>query len=254
MEAKQEDRVLLLLPSSFACTSMWPYWTNAWSDSYLLEEEALLSNLSFQNLHFQPSCSAITPSNVLQDDLGNIFEDDVLRHWEEMELSDNKIEEVQNNGLPLLRYGDDKEAVPSKVTRADRVGMEEKALTFELVSQYFYMPITQAARELDVGLTLLKKRCRELGIPRWPHRKMKSLQTLINNVQVLQEAGKATGEEQLTALVEMLQREKQLLEQRPYVQLEEKTKKLRQACFKANYKKRRLLALEAGQAPRVQKY
>ncbi|GJN00239.1 hypothetical protein PR202_ga17655 [Eleusine coracana subsp. coracana] len=224
-------------------------------DSYLLEEEALLSNLSFQNLHFQPSCSAITPINVLQDDLGNIFEDDVLRHWDEMEQSDNKIEEGQNNGLPLLCYRDnDKEAVASKVTRAERIEMEEKALTFELVSQYFYMPITQAARELDVGLTLLKKRCRELGIPRWPHRKMKSLQTLINNVQVLQEAGKATGEEELRALVEMLQQEKQLLEQRPYVQLEEKTKKLRQACFKANYKKRRLLALEAGQAPRVQKY
>ncbi|KAK3132020.1 hypothetical protein QOZ80_6AG0514720 [Eleusine coracana subsp. coracana] len=189
------------------------------------------------------------------NDLGNIFEDDVLRHWDEMEQSDNKIEEGQNNGLPLLCYRDnDKEAVASKVTRAERIEMEEKALTFELVSQYFYMPITQAARELDVGLTLLKKRCRELGIPRWPHRKMKSLQTLINNVQVLQEAGKATGEEQLRALVEMLQQEKQLLEQRPYVQLEEKTKKLRQACFKANYKKRRLLALEAGQAPRVQKY
>jgi hypothetical protein len=73
--------------------------------------------------------------------------------------------------------------------------------------------------------------------------------------QVLQEAGKATGEEQLGALVEMLQQEKQLLEQRPYVQLEEKTKKLRQACFKANYKKRRLLTLEAGQASRkLQKY
>ena len=69
-------------------------------------------------------------------------------------------------------------------------------------------------------------------------------------VQVLQEAGKATGEEQLRAVVEMLQQEKQLLEQRPYVQLEEKTKRLRQACFKANYKKRRLLALEAGEAPR----
>jgi hypothetical protein len=54
------------------------------------------------------------------------------------------------------------------------------------VSRYFYMPIMQAARELNVGLTLLKKRCRELGIPRWPHRKMKSLQSLIKNVQVFQ--------------------------------------------------------------------
>lgn len=46
------------------------------------------------------------------------------------------------------------------------------------------MPITQAAKELNVGLTFLKKRCRELGIRRWPHRKLMSLQTLINNVQV----------------------------------------------------------------------
>jgi len=46
------------------------------------------------------------------------------------------------------------------------------------------MPITRAARELNVGLTVLKKRCRELGIARWPHRKMKSLKSLILNVQV----------------------------------------------------------------------
>ncbi|KAM3194112.1 hypothetical protein ACQJBY_070645 [Aegilops geniculata] len=124
--------------------------------------------------------------------------------------------------------------------RADRV-RSERVLTFELVSQYFYMPITQAARELNVGLTVLKKRCRELGIPRWPHRKLKSLQTLINDVEVLQEAGKANDGEQLRAMVEVL-------EQKPYVELEEKTKRLRQACFKASYKKRRLLALEPGEA------
>lgn len=59
-----------------------------------------------------------------------------------------------------------------------------KLLSRKTISQYFYMPITQAARELNVGLTLLKKRCRELGIRRWPHRKLMSLQTLINNVQV----------------------------------------------------------------------
>lgn len=59
-----------------------------------------------------------------------------------------------------------------------------KILSRETISQYFYMPITQAAKELNVGLTLLKKRCRELGIRRWPHRKLMSLQTLIKNVEV----------------------------------------------------------------------
>ena len=50
-----------------------------------------------------------------------------------------------------------------------------KMLSKETISQYFYMPITQAAKELNVGLALLKKRCRELGIRRWPHRKLMSL-------------------------------------------------------------------------------
>lgn len=109
-----------------------------------------------------------------------------------MEQYDNKIEaEEGNERLPLLCYAEEKEVVSSNNTRvvvgADqqvRSDSEAAVLTFEVVSRYFYMPIMQAARELNVGLTLLKKRCRELGIPRWPHRKMKSLQSLIKNVQV----------------------------------------------------------------------
>ena len=50
-----------------------------------------------------------------------------------------------------------------------------KMLSKETISQYFYMPITQAVKELDVGLTPLKKRCRERGICRWPYRKLMSL-------------------------------------------------------------------------------
>lgn len=57
-------------------------------------------------------------------------------------------------------------------------------ITLHELSQYFHMPITQASKELKVGLTVLKKRCREFGIPRWPHRKMKSLDSLIQNIQV----------------------------------------------------------------------
>jgi len=126
------------------------------------------------------------------DELDAIFKDDVLKHWDEMERADSKAEDGGHKKLPLLCYGDEKDVSSgsnsgaTKVAGADQRARppEETALTFELVSQYFYMPIMQAARELNVGLTLLKKRCRELGIPRWPHRKMKSLQSLINNVQV----------------------------------------------------------------------
>ncbi|KAF0935216.1 hypothetical protein E2562_031253 [Oryza meyeriana var. granulata] len=105
------------------------------------------------------------------------------------------------------------------------------------------MPIKQAAQELNVGLTLLKKRCRVLGIPRWPHRKVKSLETLIKNVQ---EIGKETGqdEDQTRNVVEKLQQTKKMIEQRPDAKLDDRTMMLRQACFKENYKRRRLLAIE----------
>ncbi|XP_073294282.1 uncharacterized protein [Primulina huaijiensis] len=112
-----------------------------------------------------------------------------------------------------------------------------KVLTRQMISEYFYMPITQAAKELNVGLTLLKKRCRELGIQRWPHRKLMSLQTLIKNVL---ELGKDGGEVKLRDAIAILEQEKKLMEEIPDLQLEDKTKRLRQVCFKANYKKRRL--------------
>ncbi|CAA3009461.1 Hypothetical predicted protein [Olea europaea subsp. europaea] len=109
-----------------------------------------------------------------------------------------------------------------------------KILSKETISQYFYMPITKAVRELNVGLTLLKKRCRELGIRRWPHRKLTSLQTLIN----VQEE----GEGKLRDAIHILEQKRKLMEEVPDLQLADKTKRLRQACFKVNYKKRKLMA------------
>lgn len=47
-------------------------------------------------------------------------------------------------------------------------GSSSKMLPRE-ISGYLYMPITQAAMEMNVVLTYLKRRCRDLGIRRWPH-------------------------------------------------------------------------------------
>lgn len=58
------------------------------------------------------------------------------------------------------------------------------SLGLDEIQKYFDFPISKAAKEMNVGLTLLKKRCRELNIMRWPHRKIKSLKSLIHNVKV----------------------------------------------------------------------
>ncbi|CAH9092620.1 unnamed protein product [Cuscuta europaea] len=113
-----------------------------------------------------------------------------------------------------------------------------KMLSRETLSKYFYMPITKAAKELNVGLTLLKKRCRELGIRRWPHRKLMSLQTLIANVQELVKGGE---DGKVREVLELLENQMKEIVECPDTEMEEKTKKLRQACFKANYKKRKLV-------------
>jgi len=59
------------------------------------------------------------------------------------------------------------------------------ALEFEEIKKHFDVPINEAAKQMNVGLTMLKTRCRELNIMRWPHRKLKSLQLLIDNVKVM---------------------------------------------------------------------
>ncbi|KAF8412102.1 hypothetical protein HHK36_000057 [Tetracentron sinense] len=105
------------------------------------------------------------------------------------------------------------------------------SLDFDEIQRHFDVPITKAAKEMKVGLTALKKKCRELNIMRWPHRKIKSLTSLIDNVKELG----------MTREMEMLEENKRLMEKLPEIELTEKTKKLRQACFKANYKKRRSL-------------
>ncbi|EFH69274.1 RWP-RK domain-containing protein, partial [Arabidopsis lyrata subsp. lyrata] len=114
-----------------------------------------------------------------------------------------------------------------------------KTLSKETISLYFYMPITQAARELNIGLTLLKKRCRELGIKRWPHRKLMSLQKLISNVKEIEKMEGEENEDRLRNALEKLEKEKKTIEKLPDLKFEDKTKRLRQACFKANHKRKR---------------
>ncbi|GMP33449.1 hypothetical protein CsSME_00006763 [Camellia sinensis var. sinensis] len=116
-----------------------------------------------------------------------------------------------------------------------------KTLSRKTISEYFYMPITQAAKEMNIGLTLLKKKCRELGIRRWPHRKLMSLQTLIKNVQEMDKGETKGAEGRLKEAIDVLEQERKLMEEVPDMQLEDKTKRLRQACFKASYKKRKLM-------------
>lgn len=56
-----------------------------------------------------------------------------------------------------------------------RPGPSERKLTnitVSLLRPYFKKPISFAANELGVSESTLKKRCRSIGVARWPHRKV----------------------------------------------------------------------------------
>eukprot|EP00897_Mesotaenium_endlicherianum_P001088 jgi/Mesen1/10980/ME000096S10555 len=126
------------------------------------------------------------------------------------------------------------EVAPCKgpTERLAGMGLEELA-------EYFTMPISAAARKLGVGLTVLKKKSRVIGIPRWPHRKLKSLESLIHNVQDLAKGSEGKVSAPVLSAVEELKKQRNSMATCPALALTNRTKRLRQASFKISYKRRR---------------
>ncbi|GAB4815127.1 hypothetical protein N2152v2_002173 [Parachlorella kessleri] len=62
---------------------------------------------------------------------------------------------------------------PQRRTKAGRL---VSSITREELEQYFHLPSEKACKELGVGLTILKRVCRKLGIPRWPYNRVPKAQ------------------------------------------------------------------------------
>nr|GMD83803.1 protein RKD1-like [Ipomoea batatas] len=63
-----------------------------------------------------------------------------------------------------------------KKNRVKRTFCDSKAVTKQMISSCFHLPVNKAAEELKLGVTTLKLRCRELGIRRWPREKLLKLE------------------------------------------------------------------------------
>ncbi|XP_024522950.1 protein RKD2-like [Selaginella moellendorffii] len=153
------------------------------------------------------------------------------------ESSSSQTTLVEENGqnVPVNRQRRQRSA------RSPKSGPTERMLeiTPDELACYYAMPITEASKKLKVGLTVLKKRCREFGIPRWPHRKLKSLDGLIHNIQELSKESPSSGKKKFEDAVSELEVQKRNMQANPAVDLSDDTKRLRQACFKQSYKQRR---------------
>eukprot|EP01116_Phalansterium_solitarium_P013355 TRINITY_DN3072_c0_g2_i1.p1 TRINITY_DN3072_c0_g2~~TRINITY_DN3072_c0_g2_i1.p1 ORF type:complete len:297 (+),score=57.83 TRINITY_DN3072_c0_g2_i1:123-893(+) len=76
------------------------------------------------------------------------------------------------------------------------------------------MPINQVAKELGICATILKKICRRNEIPRWPHRKLKSLEKTIAGLEATL-SNKPDESEAIRLEVEALRAKRKEILQKP---------------------------------------
>ncbi|KAL6882620.1 hypothetical protein ACP4OV_011310 [Aristida adscensionis] len=127
------------------------------------------------------------------------------------------------------------------------------SITLVDIAQCFHLPLKEASKTLKIGVSILKKKCREYGIPRWPHRKIKSLDALIQDIESI--IGEDTREDAQQAMQElkesekqnfaiqalakrkrMLESEKEAIQQKPALGLQPETKEFREDVFKRKYR------------------
>ncbi|CAM9443441.1 unnamed protein product, partial [Discosporangium mesarthrocarpum] len=52
---------------------------------------------------------------------------------------------------------------------------QDRIISIEVLQHHFHQPLVKVAEELGVSLTMIKRQCRKLGIPRWPYRQICSI-------------------------------------------------------------------------------
>ncbi|EMS45978.1 hypothetical protein TRIUR3_21912 [Triticum urartu] len=157
------------------------------------------------------------------------------------------------------------EELPAHVERRRRAKKQHIAsITLADIAPYFHLPIREASRALKIGVSILKQKCRQYGIPRWPHRKIKSLDSLISDLEfvmddtdgdVVQKETRRQREkerekekekekqEAIQALAKrkrLLESEKEIIQQKPALDLMAETKLFREDVFKRRYRAKRL--------------
>ncbi|KAK6924570.1 RWP-RK domain [Dillenia turbinata] len=149
---------------------------------------------------------------------------------------------VSSSEQPQNEQNDQSES--GKVVKKKRAPSELVAnLALEDLANYFDMPIVEASKNLQVELTVLKRKCKKFGIPRWPHRKIKSLGTLIHDLQ--EEAERQQQEDKVAAMAvakrqRTLVNERESIERKPFIELKNETKRFRQDVFKRRHRARAL--------------
>ena len=127
------------------------------------------------------------------------------------------------------------ELVGSRAPQTWRQGVpapDLDVLDLEGLKFYFNYPLRKACELLQCGETKLKRHCRALGVPRWPYRKLRSLSNLIDALD-------GDGSDKAHDAVNQLLSQKHGMQDNPTTAMPTRTKRLRQAHYKAVCKAKR---------------
>lgn len=97
----------------------------------------------------------------------------------------------------------------------------DSSLSVGELSRYFDLPRKEAARRLGVCVTLLKRRCRELGIHCWPFRKMRCLDDRIRHLQSQKEQHNPLDDDVIDKQIRTLQQRRISLLKNPNIPLKQ---------------------------------
>lgn len=131
---------------------------------------------------------------------------------------------------------------PSKVTGRRKTKIDHITVQYLRDHHCFDMPLAEAAKSLDVGLSVMKRVCRTLGLARWPYRTRASLQSVIDKTEKYLADRRQDSEEgeacsgQKAHLLKALQSQMNSVTGQDGSDLRSDIKKYRQSIFKLNYK------------------
>lgn len=153
-------------------------------------------------------------------------------------VTDTQPTAVMTYSLPTAQNQPEKKSSLEKKRSKPAFSKHVASITLDDISKYFDRPSKQACVSLKIGQTVLKRKCREFGILRWPYRKIKSLDNLIHNIKEDAERREPMSEavaDEVLKKQKLIESEKELIEKRPAFQLKSETKKLRQHIFKRRH-------------------
>ncbi|KAI3934493.1 hypothetical protein MKW98_005438 [Papaver atlanticum] len=144
------------------------YCQNRAREGYVLVQDPLW-------VYYDALCYGLNWFNNVEPDEPNPPPDNTEAHHPRAEEENRTLADTNDDDATTPR------PKPDRATQKRKV----KALTLNDLTRWFHVTMVQAAKELQISLTVIKNKCRQFGVERWPHRTVESYN---NKISILEKS------------------------------------------------------------------